>query len=182
MLASKISIILAKPNLDLESEAHTLCGVASHQFYLLANFEFLFPTLSVQTTVCNHQNDRSPKWSFPCFRHSPKWSEQNDRPKMIAREKFEVFHQNGRPFWQNDRLLQQKFNSPKWSKWKIQLTKMIERKISLTKMIAWQHTHNYRHKACRVGWRVLSMMGCRGRCCFWEFVSSEHEMKYFKLV
>ena len=49
MLASKISILLVKTNLELKLEAHTLCGGASHQFYLLANFELLTPTLSVQT-------------------------------------------------------------------------------------------------------------------------------------
>ena len=43
MLASKISIILAKTNLELELEAHTLCGGASHQFYLLTKFELLTP-------------------------------------------------------------------------------------------------------------------------------------------
>ena len=49
MLASKISIILAKNNLELELEAHTLCRGASYQFYLLANFELLTPTLNVKT-------------------------------------------------------------------------------------------------------------------------------------
>ena len=49
-------------HLELELEAHTLCGGASHQFYLLANFELLTPTLSVQTRKSLvhhlHQNGR----------------------------------------------------------------------------------------------------------------------------
>ena len=75
MLASKISIILAKTNLELELEAHTLCGGASHQFYLLANFELLTPTLSVQTRKSLvhhlHQNGRLALNSRYAYRGEP---------------------------------------------------------------------------------------------------------------
>ena len=84
----------------------------------------IFSTSRSAGTVPSHQNVRPPKWSFFCFSFPPKWSEQNDRQMSWndrVRGNFEVSHQNDRAS----------------SGTKLP-TKMIERKIVPTKMIASQ--------------------------------------------